>query len=141
MHFDPDYPENNNIRIKSTKRNLAEIYVTGHWLVVPLTDGLQRLIDQGTQIFKEHARKNKEQILDDMAEDDYYKFVRELNRYSELDKKLVAKTSADLQAMLETAKNYDGKLSYTKVQRITDSKKSESESESESETESETDED
>ena len=127
LHFDPDYPENNNIRIKSTKRNLAEIYVNNHWMVVPLTEGLMRLIDQGTRIFKEHARKNKSEIIEnDMEEDEYYKHVRELNKYDELDKKLVAKTSADLQAMLETAKNYDGKLSYTKMERISDSKESKS---------------
>ena len=86
-----------------------------------------RLIDQGTRIFKEHARKNKSEIIEnDMEEDEYYKHVRELNKYDELDKKLVAKTSADLQAMLETAKNYDGKLSYTKMERISDSKESKS---------------
>ena len=130
LHFDPDYPENNNIRIKSTKRSLVEIYVNNHWMVFPLSDGLMRLIDQGTRIFKEHARKNKSQILEhDMEEDEYYKHVKELHRYDELDsnKKLFAKTSADLQAMLETVKNYDGKLSYTKMERITESKESECE--------------
>ena len=105
LHFDPNFPENNNIRIKSIKREMAEIYSNNKWFSVPMTEGLHMLIDQGTRIFKEYARKDKKRIIEeDIDEDEYDKNMRDLRKYEELDKKMIVETLKKLRCMLDTAK-------------------------------------
>ena len=52
LHCDPDYPENHNIRIKSIKRNVMEVYRNDKWDIVSFVNGLNELLLQGHRIFK-----------------------------------------------------------------------------------------
>lgn len=70
LHCDPDYPENHNVRIKSTKRELLEIYRNNKWDVVTFVNGLDELLMQGHRIFNDYYRKNKDKILEEYMDEE-----------------------------------------------------------------------
>ena len=70
-----------------------------------MTEGVHELVLQATRIFKEYARNNKEEILEDeMTESDFFELMDALNKHEMLDKKAIATTTKELQGMMETAK-------------------------------------
>lgn len=62
LHFDPEYPENHNIRIKSSKRNLLEIFRGDHWDSVTLCNGIHQMIVNGKNFFQKFYEENKNKI-------------------------------------------------------------------------------
>lgn len=103
LHFDTDFPENRNVRIKSVKRKLMEIYRDNTWNVVNLNEGLEQLLKQGTRIFRHYARKNEEKILEeDMNEDELEDTLKTLHAIEEMNKKYIIPLMTDIQCMLET---------------------------------------
>lgn len=103
LHYDPEYPENKNVRIKSVKRNMMEIYRNNKWNVVTLANGLEELIKQGTRIFQNYARDNGHKILEeDMDEEELYTIMDKLRAMEEMNKKYVTPMAKDIQAMLES---------------------------------------
>jgi hypothetical protein len=103
LHCDPEYPENHNVRIKSTKRELLEIYRNNKWDVVTFVNGLNELLMQGQRIFKDYARKNKDKILeDDMDEEDLMNILKQLSDIERLSEEDVKPLRKELQLMLES---------------------------------------
>jgi hypothetical protein len=103
LHYDPEYPENKNVRIKSVKRNMMEIYRNNKWNVVTLSNGLEELIKQGTRIFQSYARDNEHKILqEDMDENELYAIMDKLKAIEDMNKKYVAPMTKDIQALLES---------------------------------------
>jgi hypothetical protein len=103
LHCDPDYPENHNVRIKSTKRELMEIYRNNKWDVVTFVNGLDELLMQGHRIFKDYYRKNKDKILeDDMDEEDLKNIWQQLCDIERLSEENVKPLRKELQLMLES---------------------------------------
>lgn len=105
LHCDPNFPENHNVRIKSVKRNMMEIYKNKQWNVVTLNEGLTELIQQGTRIFQHYARKNEDKIIEeDMSEEELAEIMSKLQELDAMNKKYILPLSKDIQAMLETHK-------------------------------------
>lgn len=105
LHCDPNYPENHNIRIKSVKRNMMEIYKNKKWNVVTLNEGLTELIQQGTRIFQMYARKNEDKIIEeDMSQAELAELMSKLQELDAMNKTYIVPLSKDIQAMLETYK-------------------------------------
>jgi hypothetical protein len=108
LHCAPDYPENQNVRIKSTKREVMEIYRNNKWDVMTFMTGLNELLLQGHRIFKDYYRKNKEKILDeDMEEEDLMMILDKLDAIERLREEDVQPMRKDIQLMLES---YRGQL-------------------------------
>ena len=108
LHCDPDYPENHNVRIKSTKRELMEIYRNNKWDVVTFVSGLNELLLQGQRIFKDYYRKNKDKILDeDMDEGDLREILKQLSAIERLSEDDIKPIRKEIQLMLES---YRGQL-------------------------------
>lgn len=107
LHCDPNYPENHNIRIKSTKRGVLEIYRgNDKWDLVSFVNGLNELLLQGHRIFKDYYRKNKEKILEeDMDEGDLRDILIQLEKIEKLSEDDVKPLRIDLQLMLEGHRN------------------------------------
>lgn len=102
LHCDPQYPENQNIRIKSSKREILEIYRNNKWNLTTLSNGLEELLLQGYRIFRDYYRKNKKKILEeDMDEDELVRTLNTLEKIQELDKNEIRSLQKDLQLMLE----------------------------------------
>jgi len=102
LHCDPDYPENHNVRIKSSKKKIMEIYRNNKWNLTTLANGLEELLLQGHKIFKDYYRKNKDKILEeDLDENELIKILNTLEKIQELDKNKIRSLQKDLQLMLE----------------------------------------
>jgi hypothetical protein len=102
LHCDPNYPENQNIRIKSIKRNTMEIFRNNKWDIMTFTKGLTELLLQGHKIFKDYYKKDKDRILEeDMNEDEIKEILNQLDQIEKLNKEELRPLLVDLQMMLE----------------------------------------
>jgi len=102
LHCDPHFPENNNIRIKSTKRGVLEIFRGDKWDLFTFTSGLNELLLQGQRIFRDYYRKNKSKILEeDMDESDLREILDQLEKIEELNEVDIKPLRQELQLMLE----------------------------------------
>lgn len=70
LHCDPDFPENHNIRIKSVKRELLEIYRNKRWNVQHFIDGFKEVLRRQHSIFREFIRTHYNLIKEDMDDDE-----------------------------------------------------------------------
>jgi hypothetical protein len=102
LHCDPNFPENQNIRIKSVKRNTMEIYRNNKWDIMTFSKGLTELLLQGHKIFKDYYKKDKERILEeDMTDQDIKEILNQLDKIEKLNKEELKPLLVDLQMMLE----------------------------------------
>ena len=67
-HFDNEYPQHQNIRLKSLKHGMMETYVNGKWIVTDKDETLDRLVDRGANILKFHVKRNKKDVIDECEE-------------------------------------------------------------------------
>lgn len=103
LHCDPDYPENHNVRIKSTKRELLEIYRNNKWDIMTFVNGLNELLLQGQRIFKDYYRRNRDKILDeDMDEGDLREILKQLDAIEKLNDDDIKPIRKEIQLMLES---------------------------------------
>ena len=103
LHCAPDYPENHNVRIKSTKRAVMEIYRNNKWHVMTFVNGLNELLRQGQRIFKDYYRNNKDKILEeDMDEDDLLLIIDKLDAIENMTDFQVKPIRNDILSMLES---------------------------------------
>lgn len=70
LHCDPDFPENHNVRIKSSKRALLEIYKNNRWNSVCYDKGYRELISQIHTIFVKFHKHHINEAQEDMSEEE-----------------------------------------------------------------------
>ena len=105
LHCDPNFPENQNIRIRSIKRNTMEIFRNNKWDILTFTKGLNELLLQGHKIFSEYCKKDKKRIIEeDMDESELRDLLNQLDKISKLNKNEIKTFIDDLQMMLEEYK-------------------------------------
>ena len=108
LHCDPDYPENHNIKIKSTKRNVMEIYRNDKWDVITSANGVDELIMQAHKIFKNFYRNHKAEVHEDMTEEETEEVLDRLDDMGRIrnvntrDSKIIKKYKEELFCMLES---------------------------------------
>jgi hypothetical protein len=80
IHYNPDIPENHNIRCKSLKQNIFEKYIDSEWRVCDTSNTLDELIKKGYRILNTHYTDN---ILNDPSifEDEHRMMVYEKFRF------------------------------------------------------------
>lgn len=82
IHFDDECPQNQNVRLKSSKRELMEVYSNGRWVVTDQNKVLTDLIEKGYRVLRSHGRKNKEDVMDDedLEETDFREILEWLDK-------------------------------------------------------------
>jgi hypothetical protein len=106
LHCDPNFPENQNIRIRSIKRNTMEIFRNNKWDILTFSKGLNELLLQGHKIFSEYCTKDKNRIIqEDMDENELRDLLSQLDKISKLNKNEIKSLTDDLQMMLEEFKS------------------------------------
>jgi hypothetical protein len=106
LHCDPNYPENQNVRIKSIKRNTMEIFRNNKWDLMTFTNGLTELLLQGHKIFKEYYQNDTNRILnEDMSEDELNEILKQLDKIELLNKNEIKPLKEDIKLMLEEYKS------------------------------------
>lgn len=78
LHFDPNYPENHNVRLTSLKRNLMQMYINDKWQTIPMLQGINDLISQATDIFLDYYKKNTDIVIENIGEEEANKLLRRL---------------------------------------------------------------
>jgi hypothetical protein len=105
LHCDPNFPENQNVRIRSVKRNTMEIYRNNKWDIITFSKGLTELLLQGHKIFKDYYKKDKDRILEeDMTKQEIKEILDQLDQVEKLNKEEIRPLLLDLQMMLEEYK-------------------------------------
>lgn len=87
LHFDPDFPENHNVRLKSDKRQQLEIYKDDRWKVTPFHSGLAEIINRLSVIFDSFHRKYNHEVLEDMNQHELDVLLDELTEISKVSKR------------------------------------------------------
>jgi hypothetical protein len=74
IHCDVDHPENHNVRIKSTKKELMEKYVDGRWIISDQEETLDELLNKGYRILNFFSYRNKDHIVNECDDgvDEYH---------------------------------------------------------------------
>lgn len=70
MHCDADHPENHNIRL-SSKPNLVEVWNDNKWIYKDEDEALTECIHQGYRVLVFHAKRHKNEIIEEYLEDEY----------------------------------------------------------------------
>lgn len=96
IHFDIEHPDNLNVRIKSTKKELMETYVDGRWIVSDQEETLDELLNKGYRILNFFSYRNKDHIVQECENgaEEYHEMVEwleELYSNSKLRKPLKRK--------------------------------------------------
>ena len=100
LHFDEDYPENRNFRLVSLKQELMEFYKNQKWYSVTLLTGIDDLIKHACRIFRNFYNSNKEDVKEDMGEEDTEKMLDDLEEISNCNKKYVKEIRKNMKALL-----------------------------------------
>jgi hypothetical protein len=62
IHFDPDHPENHNIKVTNQKTNYAKIVKDNKWITTNKKQAIDKMIQSGYDILEEKYNENKECI-------------------------------------------------------------------------------
>lgn len=75
IHCDQEHPENQNIRVKSQKRNQIETRENNRWKIKDEDEALTECIQNGYRILVRHGFRKKKEIIEeelDFNEDEYH---------------------------------------------------------------------
>ena len=70
IHFDDEFPQNKNVRLKSLKHGMMETFIDGKWIITDKGETFGQLLDKGATILKFHTRRNKKSIMDECDEEE-----------------------------------------------------------------------
>jgi hypothetical protein len=77
LHCDKECPQNHNVRLKSRKQELMEVFSNGKWMVKDQDQTLTELIQSGYRILRMHGKIHKGDIIEEegLDADDYEEVV------------------------------------------------------------------
>lgn len=106
LHFDPAYPENNNIGMGSLKRGTMRIYRNGEWSVVPINKGVRELLLQSNGIFKRYVRENKNDMIKEnvVSEEELMELQDTIEDVDNNESKTIKPIHKEIETLLETNK-------------------------------------
>ena len=96
LHFNPDHPENHNVRIKNINQGLMEAIENGQWKIYKKDELLHDLVYNGWRILNTYYRKNKEDIKFELEDDEISESVEWLNKIFKEDSKLMKELKTDI---------------------------------------------
>lgn len=100
LHFDDEFPENRNFRLVSLKQELMEFYKNKKWHCVSLPTGIDDIIRHSCRIFMNFYNDNKEDVHEDMGEDEADAMFEKLEEIYACTKRHVKDLRKDLKALL-----------------------------------------
>lgn len=105
LHFDDDFPENRNFKLISLKKELMQFYKDKKWEAVSLQRGIDDIIMHVCRIYMNYYNNNKDNVVEDVGEDDAIKLFEDLEEIYKLDKKHVKDIRRDIKALLYNYKD------------------------------------
>lgn len=100
IHFDPEHPENHNIRITNKKLPHASIMTDENkWKTVDRSDVIETMVDKGYTILDEKYNNNKDKIgINKQKQYDGFQL-----RYQDQDKEVIKKLKTETELMIINA--------------------------------------
>jgi hypothetical protein len=95
LHFNPDHPENHNVRVKNVKQNLMEYTEGGKWMVGKKDDVLRHLILNGYRVLHTYYKENKEDVCDELDDEEIDDSISWLSKIYNEDKMLMKELKDD----------------------------------------------
>lgn len=95
MNFNPEHPENHNVRIKNQNQNLMEFYQNGKWLISKKNDILFDLIMNGYRVLNTYYKNNKEDVEYELDDEEIYDSLAWLKKIYNEDKNLIKELKND----------------------------------------------
>ena len=96
IHFNPEHPENHNVKIKNLKQNLMQVIDNGEWVISKKEEVLSHLIMNGWRVLHTYYKKNKSDIQDEMLTDEVDDSVTWLQKIYNEDKELMKELKDDV---------------------------------------------
>lgn len=84
LHFDPNFPENHNVRIKSTKKQQIEMFTNDEWTIRPYKNGVNDIIRNLYRILNTYQRHNRNELYEDMNKDELNELLAQLEEIYKL---------------------------------------------------------
>ena len=85
IHFNPEHPENHNIKVTNQKNNYAKIIQDNKWVTTNKKQAIEKMIQNGYDILEEKYQDNKESMNDFKKE----RFENFQYKYENNDKELM----------------------------------------------------
>lgn len=104
LHFNPEHPENHNVRLRNVKQNLMEYADQGRWIVKKKDKVLYEMVMNGWRILDRYSKKNKEEIEETLDEDEIREAIFWLRRIYDEGKELFKKIKEDIYELVMTNK-------------------------------------
>ena len=86
LHFNPEHPENHNVRIKNVKMNLMEYVESGKWVVGKKDEVLEYLVMNGYRVLHTYYKDNKADVEFELEDDEIRESLRWLKQIYNEDK-------------------------------------------------------
>jgi hypothetical protein len=83
IHFDAQYPENLNVRMKNAKKEFMEKFVNGKWIISDQDETLDELLNKGYRILNYFSYKNKSNIMKEYEDEDNMEEYQEMKDWLE----------------------------------------------------------
>ena len=93
IHFNPEHPENHNVRITNKKQRFADVCHNNKWVLADKKEVINDMIDKGFDIMEEHHEVNNDEY-DNIRKKRYSKFK---DMYEDNDKNLKKRLEQDIE--------------------------------------------
>jgi hypothetical protein len=95
IHFNPEHPENHNVRVKNVKQNLMEYVDNGKWVAKKKEEVLEHLIMNGYRVLHTYYKKNKDDVEDELEDSQVDESLQWLKKIYDEDKSLYKELKDD----------------------------------------------
>lgn len=95
IHFNPDHPENHNVRVKNVKQNLMEYIDNGQWIAKKKEEVLDHLIMNGYRVLHTYYKDNKDDVEDNLENNEVDESLRWLKMIYHEDKDVIKQLKDD----------------------------------------------
>lgn len=97
IHFDPNHPENHNIKITNKKLPYASVMGDNRkWKTVDRKDAIETMVDNGYNILDDKYQENKDEI--DRRKQQHFEGFQD--KYTDQDKELMKKLKTDIEILV-----------------------------------------
>lgn len=96
LHFNPEHPENHNVRLKNQNKNQMKYFNEGKWVIGSKDTVLREMAMNGWRVLHSFYRSNKEEIEDELDEDEIREATIWLRKVYDEDKEQFNKIKAEL---------------------------------------------
>jgi hypothetical protein len=96
LHFHPEHPENHNVKLKNQNKNQMAYFDNGKWVVGKKDEVLREMALNGWRVLHSFGKKNREEIEDELDEDEIREATVWLRRVYDEDKEQFKKIKAEL---------------------------------------------